>query len=125
MNVLEARPSVAVPKKDAAPARPVKAKKALGPNKTEMVYKQKYLDDSAMYEGVTLHLKNGHRYTPDWVIFNDGGLGYGLECVEVKGAYKFHSEGRAKLAFDQAKVDFPHIRFRWAVLQKNGTWKIT
>ena len=34
------------------------------------------------YEGLTLRMANGHRYTPDWVVVTAGGQ---IECHEVKG----------------------------------------
>jgi len=86
------------------------------PNKTEAAYRAEVLgrrgDVAAVYyEGLTLRMANGHRYTPDWVVVTAGGR---IECHEVKGAYALHSQQRARLAFDQARVEFPWIVWVWA-----------
>lgn len=81
-----------------------------GPNKTEERFRREKLDGrDARYEALTFRLANGHRYTPDWVVF-----GVGVMCVEVKGAYRFGSHGRARLAFDQARSEFPAFGWAWA-----------
>jgi len=64
-------------------------------------------------------MANGHRYTPDWVVVTAGGR---IECHEVKGGYALHSHQRARLAFDQARIEFPWIMWVWAVKTKNG-WR--
>lgn len=82
-----------------------------GPNKTEAAYRARYLAGlDARYEALTFRLSNGHRYTPDWVVFE---YGRPVECHEVKGAYRFASHGRSRLAFDQARVEFPGLRWCW------------
>ena len=65
-------------------------------------------------------MANGHRYTPDWVVVTTGGR---IECHEVKGGYALHSQQRARLAFDQARVEYPWIVWVWAVKTKDG-WRI-
>ena len=45
-----------------------------------------------------------------------------IECHEVKGGYALHSHQRARLAFDQARVEFP-FRWVWAVRGKQG-WNV-
>lgn len=81
------------------------------PNKTEAAYRARHLAGlDARYEALTFRLSNGHRYTPDWVVFRDGAP---VECHEVKGAYRFASHGRSRLAFDQARVEFPGLRWVW------------
>lgn len=95
------------------------------PNKTEARYRTEVMDRNPAvtvigYEALTFHLANGHRYTPDWV-FRCGEV---MTCVEVKGAYKFGSHQRAKLAFDQARVEFPLFGWIWATWTKNG-WETT
>jgi len=89
------------------------------PNKTEARYAAEMLRGlDARYEAVTFRLSNGHRYTPDWVVFDsDGRL---LSCHEVKGPYRFHSHGRARLAFDQAALEFSGITWVWATLTSHG-----
>lgn len=89
------------------------------PNKTEARYAAEMLRGlDARYEAVTFRLSNGHRYTPDWVVFDSAGRL--LSCHEVKGSYRFHSHGRARLAFDQAAVEFPGITWFWATLTSQG-----
>ena len=83
-----------------------------GPNKTEARYRDERLRGlDARYEALTFRMANGHRYTPDWVVFGADG---GIECHEVKGAYKLGSHGRARLAFDQARAEFPWFGWVWA-----------
>lgn len=96
-----------------------------GPNKTEAAYRTEVLgrrtDVGALhYEGLTLRMANGHRYTPDWVVITTGGR---IECHEVKGGYALHSHQRARLAFDQARVEFPWIFWVWSVKTKHGWTK--
>ena len=88
------------------------------PNKTESDYRATYLrGKDARYEALTFRMANGHRYTPDWVVFTDEGK---IECHEVKGGYALGSEQRARLAFDQAKVEFPWIVWVWAKKSDGG-----
>jgi hypothetical protein len=105
----------AVPPAAATPPRTRQGpKKAKGPNKTEARYAREVLAPlgiEARYEGLTFRLANGHRYTPDWVYFDQTGK---LVCGEVKGAYRFGSHQRARLAFDQARLEWPSITWIWA-----------
>jgi hypothetical protein len=90
-------------------------KTAKRPNKTELRYLRdviKPLGEVGRYEALTFRLANGHMYTPDWVC-TDPATGR-LTCVEVKGAYRFHSHQRARLAFDQARLEWPSITWIWA-----------
>ena len=85
------------------------------PNKTEARYSREVLerrDDVAAlyYEGLTFRMCNGHRYTPDWVVVRNDGK---VECFEVKGSYELHSQQRARLAFDQARVEYPWVDWYW------------
>jgi hypothetical protein len=66
-------------------------------------------------------MANSHRYRPDWTYFEPSGR---LVCVEVKGSYKLGSYQRARLAFDQAAVEWPDIRWLWAEKTYDG-WVIT
>jgi hypothetical protein len=95
--------------------------------KTEAEYEAKlvamYGRESVHFEGITLRLANGHRYTPDFVV--RCGRDEGIQLFEVKGSYRLHSYGRAKLAFDQARVEWPGWRFVWAEKQPDKTWKET
>ena len=93
------------------------------PNKTEAEYRRVYIDtdpaaSGVYYEGLTFRLAGGHRYTPDWVYWRDGVL----TCVECKGGYRFASHGRARMAFDQARIEWPGVRWVWAVKGK-AEWR--
>jgi len=102
---------------------PSSPRKSRAPNKTETLYRDTQLrGKDARYEGVTFRFANGHRYTPDWVVVTDGGR---LECHEVKGTYRLQSYQRARLAFDQAMVEWPAATWVWAEKIKAGGWKIT
>jgi len=101
----------------------VKEKAPAGPNKTEMDYYRTFLEPRKViairYEGITLRLQSNHRYTPDFVVLTADGI----ELIEVKGSYKLHSHQRARLAFDEARVQWPCFKFYWAEKQKGGNWE--
>jgi hypothetical protein len=101
------------------PSKPSKAKR--GMSKTEARYLVEVLRDTpARYEAITFRMINGRRYTPDFVTMDNGRL----TVHEVKGSDRLPSYSRARLAFDQCKVEFPHIAFVWA--EWNGkTWEVT
>ena len=103
-----------------AVTEPPSSLKRKGPNKTESLYRDRYLGESARYEALSLRMSNGHRYTPDWVVIRNGRI----ECHEVKGSYRMHSHQRARLAFDQAAVEFPCFVFVWAEMNKEREWKV-
>lgn len=88
-------------------------------SKTEQEYERIYLRDLPhKFEGISLKMSNGHRYTPDFYVVREGCI----ELHEIKGGYKLHSYGRAKLAFDQAKIEYPEFKFVWATKTKDG-WR--
>lgn len=96
------------------------------PNKTELAYRREVLDRdptiaSIHYEGLTFRQANGHRYTPDYVTIDASGH---VTCHEVKGSYRLGSYQRAKLAFDQAAVEFPWATWIWAERSKDHGWTI-
>jgi hypothetical protein len=66
----------------------------------------KYTGCRIEFEAVKLKMKNGHIYTPDFVVFAGS-----LILVEVKGGYKLPSHGRAMLALDQCRAEFPEFDF--------------
>lgn len=93
------------------------------PTKTEAAYRREVLDrnpavSGVAYEALTFRLANGHRYTPDWVYWHDGRL----HCVEVKGGYRLGSYQRARMAFDQAAIEWPRFTWIWAE-KRNGAWE--
>lgn len=90
------------------------------PTKTESEYARLYLaGKTPLYEALTFRLANGHRYTTDWVYVDGAGR---LVCVEVKGAYKLGSYQRARMAFDQAAIEWPMIKWVWAE-KRDGGWQ--
>jgi hypothetical protein len=99
-----------------------------GPNKTEAEYGRmlglEYPGARVRYEGVTLHLDNGHAYTPDWCVILLTGE---MLMVEVKArgknGYRQPSYQRAKVMFDQSRIEYPHWQWRWAEKQE-GRWHI-
>lgn len=113
---------------EAAP-EPAPAKRGKRPNKTEQAYYHRLVLEfpgaRIRYEAITIHMDNGHAYTPDWVVTLPDGS---LLLVEVKArgknGFRHGSYQRAKVAFDQCKVDYPHWKWRWA--EKCGVdWTIT
>jgi hypothetical protein len=118
------KPAVEIPADPIPSLSPTGGRKSPGPNKTELNYRQTILRSSTdvRFEAITFHMANGHRYTPDWVVFSD--RGEILSCHEVKGAYALHSQQRARLAFDQCAKEFPAFTWTWAVKSKSG-WEIT
>lgn len=91
-----------------------------GPNATEQAYNVQFLGGNGVYEAVTLRLPGGSRYTADWADWTESGT---LRLHEVKGAYRFPSEGRAWTAFREACAAFPRIDFVWAKRTKSGEWE--
>ncbi len=99
--------------------RYLKAKQPKGqPNKTEADYNFRYLGGQGIYEGVTFRLNGGSKYTPDWVFWSNGRM-FAVEC---KGSYRFHSEGRALVAFLEARAKFKNVVFLWVQKHDNGEW---
>lgn len=95
--------------------------KPKGPNPTERLFRDQHLaGQDARFEGHKFKMANGHTYTPDWAVFVGGVL---TDVYEVKGGYAFYSQGRARLAFDQCRVEFPAVRFHWA-RQTGKTFKV-
>lgn len=71
------------------------------------------------FNPMSLHLANGHRYTPDASFIRYGDL----HIVEVKGSYRLGSLQRSRLAYDQARIEWPMFTFWWMERQKDGTWR--
>lgn len=108
----------AEPERPAAPSKP----KGRQPNKTERAWMDWLAMDPSVkrvvYEGVTLRLADGLRYTPDcYVEFNDGTLG----LDECKGAFV---RDTARVKFEWARQQFPGFRWRWCQRIK-GKWHVS
>ena len=86
-------------------------KQSKGPNKTEMRFQREILCGKGKYEAITLKLAGGSRYTPDWMLVENGVI----SLFEVKGAHRFPSEARALTAFREAREEFPCFLFSWVV----------
>lgn len=116
---------VAPPSERKPDAKPV-AEKRNKMTKTEARYFAvlKTLEEAGEITGVkfhpiSFHLDNGHRYTPDFSYCEDGRI-----ClIEVKGSYKLGSYQRARMAFDQVRIEWPLFGWMWVELQDDGTWK--
>jgi hypothetical protein len=83
--------------------------KGKGPNATEAAFNRDILGGGGIFEGMSFKIAGGHRYTPDFIVSTPSGI----EAYEVKGSYRFPSEGRARLAFDDARERYPSIKFYW------------
>lgn len=92
--------------------------KTKGPNATEAAFNRDILKSCGVFEAMSFKIAGGHRYTPDFIVQTTSGI----EAYEVKGSYRFPSEGRARLAFDDAAERYPTIKFYWYRKTKDG-WK--
>ena len=102
--------------------KPTKSQPDKVPNRTELEYAHKYLaGKDYRYEGYPLRMANGHTYTGDWAVFQDGRA---IEIHECKGGWSFASQQRSRLAFDQCRIEFPNIKFVWAKKTKKKGWVI-
>lgn len=117
------KPAVETPADPIPSLSPTGGRKSPGPNKTEAHYRRFILSGfrDVRFEAITFRMANGHRYTPDWVVFEDG---QPIACHECKGGYALHSQQRAKLAFDQCAKEFPAFKWTWAVKTAEG-WRVT
>lgn len=94
-------------------------------SKTEAKYRLLLLTEfpDVRFEAITFKMRNGHRYTPDFLCANaDGDI---LEFHEVKGSYRLHSHSRARLAFDQCRAEYGMFKFVWAVQNKGGGFDVS
>lgn len=86
--------------------------------KTEAEYLRKFLcGRDARFEALTFRMANGHKYTPDFVVFE---CGKPVECHEVKGNYRLHTYQRSRIAYDQCTQEFPGLKWVWAEKRKDG-----
>ena len=100
----ESAPSVVLP-----PVRGIQ-KKAKGPNKTEERFNREILGGKGEFEGIgKLPLPGGGGYTPDFITYENG-----VYCAyEVKGPYRFPSEGSALRGWRAAKAKWIGMKFFW------------
>lgn len=91
-------------------------KHSKSPNATEDAFNREMLGGRGIFEAMSFRIAGGHRYTPDFIVQTPSGI----EAYEVKGSYRFPSEGRARLAFDDARERFPSVRFYWYRKTKTG-----
>lgn len=123
MTLSEYRALVKHSKKRRTPSRPHSPTPSLprshtpkGPNATEAAFNREMLKGRGIFEAMSFRIAGGHRYTPDFIVQTPSGI----EAYEVKGSYRFPSEGRARLAFDDARERFPSVRFYWYRKTKTG-----
>jgi hypothetical protein len=71
--------------------------------------------------GVTLWMENSHKYTPDFLVVTP----FFMLLIEVKqrgnNGFRQQSYQRAKVAYDQCRVEFDSFQYRW-VEKHNGVW---
>jgi hypothetical protein len=124
MNLTEYRALVKRSKKRLTTARKQEVSgafvksKGKGPNATEESFNRDILGGRGLFEAMSFKIAGGHRYTPDFIVQTRSGI----EAYEIKGSYRFPSEGRARLAFDDAKERYPSIKFYWYRKNKSG-WR--
>ncbi len=74
--------------------------------------------------GLTLRMANNHKYTPDFCVYPVDGK---ILLVEVKArgkdGFRQPSYQRAKLAFDQCRVEYSLFMYRWAE-KCRGEWTV-
>lgn len=103
-----------------SPAAPPTPKVERMPNLNEAAFRRLHIPADARlvrYESISLRITGTHRYTPDWTWYDPAGH---LHADEVKGPYALPSQRSARLAHDQARIDYPEISFRWATQQDDG-----
>ena len=106
-------------RREKTPEPPSKTKgRGKGPNATEAAFNRDILKGCGVFEAMSFKIAGGHRYTPDFIVQTTSGI----EAYEVKGSYRFPSEGRARLAFDDATERYSTIKFYWYRKTKDG-WK--
>ena len=96
------------------------------PNKTEQEYANRLAYEfpgcAIRFEAISLRMSNGHVYTPDWSVLLPDST---LLLIEVKArgknGYRQPSYQRAKLAYDQCRVEYPMFKWRWAE-KSQGVW---
>ncbi len=104
------------------PAKPATCERR--PNLNEAAFRRLHIPTDAThvrYEAISLRVTGTHRYTPDWTWYDAVGR---LHADEVKGPFPLPSQRSARLAYDQARIDYPEISFRWATQQDDHTYRI-
>ena len=67
--------------------------------KFEAVLVARYGRENVVFQGVSLRMRNGHRYTPDFAVIPSNSVAIStVLLVEVKGTYRLGSYQRARLA---------------------------
>lgn len=89
-------------------------------SKTEEEYFYKVLNGQAKIHPMTLHMKSGARYTPDFLTLDDGVI----TLHETKGSYRLGSQDGATRRFLEAAHEYPCFRFIWAQKEKGGAWTV-
>lgn len=105
-----------------APALPKK-----GMNANEARFNRQILGGEGLYEIASFDLTRvkGRKYTPDFSFRNRKGKAQ-IAIIEVKGAYKLHSEDRARLAWEivaervPGVVEGAKVVFVWARSSHGG-----
>ena len=69
-----------------------------------------------LFHPCNLYMQNEHRYTPDFKYR----MADNIYMVEVKGSYKLQSYQRARLAYDQVRIEWPMFEWVWAVWDGEG-----
>ena len=86
--------------------------------------KMEFPDSNIIPWGLTLRMGNNHKYTPDYLVQPVNGK---MLLVEVKqrgkNGFRQYSYQRAKLAFNQCKVEYNLFKYRW-MEKHNGEWEI-
>lgn len=72
---------------------------------------------SIMFEPFSFRLRNGTRYSPDWVVFHGTAI---VRIIEVKGTWRLNSAGASAMKFKSCVTDFPMFRYRHASKSANG-----
>lgn len=116
----------AAPEQDDRPSMTIAPNREDKLTKTEKRYMAYLRTNTNIVEiwphAITFKLRNGHRYTPDFVVLLKDGS---REVHEVKGSYKLGSAGRSILAFDQSHREWGAIfQFVWAAKNKQGGFDV-
>ncbi len=87
--------------------------------KTEMEYGRmlgyEFPDCTVEPFAITLRLAAGHKYSPDYVVKDKTGIRLIVEVKQRgKDGFRQNSYQRAKVMFDQSRIEYPFWKFRWS-----------